>query len=206
MIIKDIPPGLSPTVQLYNVVLTGSTYSVGSAVGSPISGTAGAVTTEYTFPLGTRATGDFYAVVSGVSDPVAAAFPVRDDIGYPTLPWAVVAATITATPPTPDPITGLCSLLFSIVDGSGSPVYKASCYAQLDVNSTYDGGLVASTVYSAQTDADGHATLVTIRDNQFTAGGIYTLRATDRQGLLLWTKRVRIPNTASANAEDLTAV
>jgi len=206
MILRNIPPGLSPTIQLYNVVLTGTTYSVGSAVGSPISGTAGAVSTEYNFPLSSRATGDWYAVLSGVSNPSAAAFPVRDDVGFPTLPWSVVAATIVAVPPTPSPITGLCNLLFSIVDGSGSPVLKASCYAQLDSNSTYDGGLVASTVYSAQTNASGLATLVLIRNGQFTAGGIYTLRATDRQGLLLWTKRVRIPDTSSANAEDITAV
>ena len=200
MILRNIPPGLTTTVSLY---VRNSDDSVGDFV-EVYNGTGSGST--YTYDIQDHGSGDYFGVLGGVSDPAGSAFPVRDDVAYPGIPWSIVDATITATPPTPDPITGLCSLLFSIVDGSGSPVYKASCYAQLDVNSTYDGGLVASTVYSAQTDADGHATLVTIRDNQFTAGGIYTLRATDRQGLLLWTKRVRIPNTASANAEDLTAV
>lgn len=204
MILESIPPDLPATnVDLYEVVIVAGEYTMGDFVEN-YNGTGDGTT--YTFDLQANGSGDFWCVLNGVSDPPASAFPVRDDVAYPFLPWKVVAATIRSDPPTPDPITGLCNLLFSIVDGSGSPVLKASVYAQLDNNSTYDGGLVASTVYSAQTDADGLATLVTIRNEEFTAGGIYTLRATDRQGLLLWTKRVRIPNTASANAEDLTAV
>jgi hypothetical protein len=198
MTLDEIPPGYTAVAQLKTRTVGSNTP--GANVGSPITGVAGV------FDLGAYATGDYWCEITGVSIPPAAAFPVRDDVAYPYMPWKVIDATIRADPPTPSPITGLCSLLFSIVNGSGSPVFKASCYAQLDSNSTYDGGLVASTVYSAQTDEDGLATLVCIRDNQFTAGGIYTLRATDRQGLLLWTKRVRIPNTDSANAEDLTAV
>jgi hypothetical protein len=194
-----LPSSLTTTVQLYAV---GSNYAVGSASGSELSGTSSGNTYTYNSP----STGNYWARLKISGAFAGDYFPVRDNVAYPWTPWAVIESTIVAVPPTPSPITGLCNLLFSIVDGSGSPVYKASCYAQLDVNSTYDGGLVASTVYSAQTDADGLATLVCIRNNQFTAGGIYTLRATDRQGLLLWTKRVRIPNTASANAEDLTAV
>lgn len=196
-----LPASLTTTVQLY-AVGSAPTYAVGSASGSELSATVSSNTYTYDAPT----TGDYWARLKISGTFAGDYFPVRDNVAYPWTPWKVIEATIAAIPPTPSPITGLCSLLFSIVNGSGSPVLKASCYAQLDSNSTYDGGLVASTVYSAQTDADGLATLVCIRDNQFTAGGIYTLRATDRQGLLLWTKRVRIPNTASANAEDLTAV
>jgi hypothetical protein len=198
-----LPASLTTTVQFYTV---GSApgYAIGAATGDERNGSASGNT--YTYDAEELTTGDYWCqlLISGVGTGVY--FPVRDNVAYPWTPWTVIESTIVAVPPTPSPITGLCNLLFSIVDGSGSPVYKASCYAQLDVNSTYDGGLVASTVYSAQTDADGLATLVCIRNNQFTAGGIYTLRATDRQGLLLWTKRVRMPNTASANAEDLTSV
>lgn len=196
-----LPNSLTTTVQLY-AVGSAPTYTVGSASGSELSATVSSNTYTYDAP----STGDYWArlKISGVF--AGNYFPVRDNVAYPWTPWAVIESTIVAVPPTPSPITGLCNLLFSIVDGSGSPVYKASCYAQLDVNSTYDGGLVASTVYSAQTASTGLATLVLIRNGQFTGGGIYTLRATDRQGLLLWTKRVRIPDTASANAEDLAAV
>lgn len=195
LVLTNLAPNRTASIQIYE-------RGTNTAVGSPIAGTS--VDYTYTFP-GVPSTGDYDCSLIGFTVPVGARFPVRDGIAY-DLPWSVVDATIAAVPPTPSPITGMCNLLFSIVNGSGSPVYRASVYAQLDTNSTYDGGLVASTVYSAQTDADGLATLVTIRDEEFTAGGIYTLRATDRQGLLLWTKRVRIPNTASANAEDLAAV
>lgn len=192
--LTNLAPGRTATIQRY-------TRGTVTTVGAPIA----LANTGYAYSVDWPYPGDFDCVLSGFTSPAGSAFPVRDAVAY-DVPWSVVDATIVATPPTPTPITGMCNLLFSIVNGSGSPVLKASCYAQLDTNSTYTSGLAASTVYSAQTDANGLATLVTIRNQEFTSGGIYTLRATDRQGQLIWTKRARIPNTASANAVDLVAV
>ena len=85
MILYNIPPSLTTTVQLY---VRNSNNSVGSAVGGAISGTSSGST--YTYSLGSYATGDYFAVLSGVSDPVGVAFPVRDDVGYPTLTWEII--------------------------------------------------------------------------------------------------------------------
>lgn len=192
----NLPTGYDSTAKIRTQPRAGGSWSTlidpMSVVGNLYS---------YTVPAG-----DILVQLTGVSEQDGEPFRVRDGIAYFGQTWQQIDATITVPPVIPSPITGLCNVLFSVVNGSGSPVLKASCYAQLDTNSTYASGLAASTVYSAQTDANGLATLVTIRNQEFTSGGIYTLRATDRQGLLVWTKRVRTPNTASANAVDLVPI
>lgn len=73
-----LPPGYTAVIQL-------KTRTVGSAtpganVGSPITGTA--VGSAYTFDLGAYETGDYWGQLTGVSDPAAGPFPVRDDVAY----------------------------------------------------------------------------------------------------------------------------
>jgi hypothetical protein len=86
VIIEGIPPGLTTTIQLRTRTVGSDTP--GANVGSPISGTSSGTT--YTYSLGAYATGDYWCVLSGVSDPDAGAFPVRDDTAYPYLSWGLL--------------------------------------------------------------------------------------------------------------------
>lgn len=195
MILRNIPPGLTTTIQLKTRTVGSDTP--GSNVGSPITGTSSGST--YTYALGNYATGDYWAVLSGVSDPVGSAFPVRDDVAY-FIPWAVIDATVSATPTTPSPITGMCNLLVSTTNGAGSRVWAKLA----DTNNTADQILVGQQVVEDTTDADGNATLVLIRYGQFTAGGTYRIRVANSDRVISNNVLVRMPNTASANLEDLT--
>ncbi len=194
MILKNIPPGLSTTIQLY---VRNGDDSVGSAVGSPISGTSSGST--YTYSLGAYATGEYYAILTGVSDPVADAFPVKDDVPYEDLTWGIIDATIVSTPPTPSPITGMCNLLVSTTQ-SGCRVWAKLA----DDNNTADQVLVGQQVVQDTTDEDGNATLVLIQYGEFTAGGSYRIRVADASRFITHNLLVRMPNTSSANLEDLT--
>lgn len=195
MKLVNLPPGLSPTLQLY---ARNSDNTVGSAVGTSINGTAGAVSTEYNFELSSRGSGDWYAVLSGVSNPDGGAFPVRDDVAY-FIPWAVIDATIRSNPPTPDPISGMCNLLISTTQ-SGCRVWAKLA----DDNNTADQVLVSQQVVEDTTDQDGNATLVLIQYGQFTAGGNYRIRVADSSRFITNNVLVRMPDTSSANLEDLT--
>ena len=84
MILYNIPPGLTTSIELY---VRNSDNTVGSIV-ETYNGTGSGST--YTFDIQTESTGDYFGVLSGVSDPVGAAFPVRDDVGYPTLTWGIL--------------------------------------------------------------------------------------------------------------------
>ena len=90
MILRNIPPGLTTSIQLK--ARTVGSDTPGSNVGSPITGTSSGST--YTYAFGAYATGDYWAVLSGVSDPVGSAFPVRDDVGYPYDRWETIVNTL----------------------------------------------------------------------------------------------------------------
>ncbi len=99
MELYNIPPGLTTTVTLY---VHNNDNTVGSLVDT-FDGTSSGTT--YTYNLEVNNIGDFYCVLTGVSNPVASAFPVRDDVAYPYLTWelldmitlidAVVVANVT---------------------------------------------------------------------------------------------------------------
>lgn len=197
MILQNLPPGLSLQVQMYE---RNSDGTIGAAVGDLYNGTASSPTTTYTFDVESQSTGDFYCVLSGVSTPNASAFPVRDDVAYPGVPWSIVDATITATPTTPSPITGMCNLLVSTTNGAGSRVWAKLA----DTNNTADQILVSQQVVEDTTDEDGNATLVLIQYGQFTSGGSYRIRVADTSRNITHNVLVRMPNTSSANLEDLT--
>jgi hypothetical protein len=181
-----------PKLQLY----ANSSGSVGSAVGSPISGIVTSEPSVWTFDVTSVDIGNYFAQIQDVSDPDSPAFPVRKTASqfYETSP--VISAT-------PSAISGICDVLFTVVDNSGIPVQKASVYAMLEPNAAVSGILVASTINSAQTVADGSCTLSLIQYGQFTSGGEYILKVTDRQGKLISIKRCQIPNASSAIAEEL---
>jgi hypothetical protein len=83
MILQNIPPGLTTTITLY---VRNSDNTVGSVV-ETYDGTSSGST--YTFNLEGYSSGDYYAVLGGVGDPVGAAFPVRDDVAY-FMPWELL--------------------------------------------------------------------------------------------------------------------
>ena len=195
MILRNIPPGLTTSIQLK--ARTVGSDTPGSNVGSPITGTSSGST--YTYALGSYATGDYWAVLSGVSDPVGSAFPVRDDVAY-FISWAVIEATISAIPTTPSPITGMCNLLVSTTNGAGSRVWAKLA----DTNNTADQVLVGQQVVQSTTNSSGNATLVLIQYGQFTTGGNYRIRVADTSRNITHNVLVRMPNTSSANLEDLT--
>ena len=198
MILESIPPDLpAPNVDLYAVVIVAGEYTIGDFVENYNGTGAG---TTYTFDLQANSSGDFWCVLNGVSDPAASAFPVRDDVAYPGIPWSIIEATITATPTVPSPITGMCNLLVSTTNGAGSRVWAKLA----EVNNTADQVLVGQQVAEDTTDADGNATLVLIQYGQFTAGGNYRIRVADTARNITHNVLVRMPNTSSANLEDLT--
>lgn len=194
MILYNIPPGLNASVTLY---VRNSDDTVGDVV-ETYNGTSSGTT--YTFDIQVHASGDYFAQLNGVSDPAASAFPVRDDVAYPGVPWSIVDATITATPTTPDPITGMCNLLVSTTNGAGGRVWAKLA----DANNTADQVLVGQQVVEDTTDSDGNATLILIQYGQFTAGGNYRIRVADTARNITHNVLVRMPNTSSANLEDLT--
>jgi len=71
MILYNIPPGLTTAVSLY---VRNSDDSVGDFVES-YNGTSSGTT--YTFDIQVHASGDYFCVLNGVSDPVASAIPVN---------------------------------------------------------------------------------------------------------------------------------
>jgi hypothetical protein len=185
-----------PKLQLY--VNTGG--AMGSAVGSAISGVVdGTYNSRWTFDVTSVALGTYFAQIEDVSNPNAPAFPARKTSGL----FFEISASAS---PTPSAIDGICNVLFSVVDNSADPVAKASVYAMLEPNSTASGTLIASTINRGQTAADGTCTLSLIQIGEFTAGGQYLLRVTDRAGKLIWKKRCEIPNQTSVNAEELVAI
>ena len=196
MILTNIPPGLTTSVQLY--VRTVGSDTPGAVVGSAISGTSSGAT--YTYALGAYVTGDYWAVLTGVSDPVGSAFPVRDGVAY-FAEWAIIDATIRSDAPTPSPITGICNLLVSTT-ASGSRVWARLA----DATNTADQILVSQQVVEDTTDVDGNATLSLIQYGQFTAGGTYRIRVADSSRFITHNVLVRMPDTSSANLEDLTAL
>lgn len=190
-----LPSGLSTTVQFYTV---SDAYTIGAAIGDERNGSASGNT--YTYDPEELTAGDYWCqlLISGVGTGVY--FPVRDNVAYPWTPWSIIEATVLATPPTPDPITGMCNLLVSTTGGAGSRVWAKLA----DTNNTADQVLVGQQVVEDTTDSDGNATLVLIQYGQFTAGGTYRIRVADSSRVISNNVLVRMPDTSSANLEDLT--
>ena len=152
---------------------------------------------------GTVPAGDYDGQLLGFTDPPGPRFPIRDGIGYEGIPWTIIDSTIVVPPVVPTPITGLCNVLVAATfNGSavvGGPVH---CYLE-GKNNTVNGYLVSRAIESGVTDPSGNCVLTLIQFGQFITGGIYRLKVSDADGKPLHDRRVKIPNTPTANAEDL---
>jgi hypothetical protein len=131
--------------------------------------------------------------------------------GYSFSPVSlVVGGTVSQTysmtqiAPTPPALfTGLCNVQFSVIH-LGMPVPNASVVATLEEeNPTVDNYLISRQVTSGVTDANGNCVLTMVQFGQFTRGGVYRIKVADPLGRTIHDRRVKIPSTATANAEDL---
>jgi hypothetical protein len=103
----------------------------------------------------------------------------------------------------PPPFAGLCSVLFSVIH-LGNAVQNASVVATLeDENPTVDNFLISRQVTSGLTDATGNCVLTMVQYSQFTRGGVYRIKVADSSGKILHDRKVKVPTSSTANAEDL---
>lgn len=97
---------------------------------------------------------------------------------------------------------GTCSVGFTVLDGA-SPVSGALVTATLTGESnTGDNTVILNSVTSATTDANGEATLILVRKNQFKRGGQYLLEV-KYNNKVAFKRLVEIPDEESVYAEDL---
>lgn len=196
-----LPPGYTTEVQLYARV-------GGAAVGSPVAGVPdGGDPSLYVFALGTPAIGDYDIQLSGVSTPNGPRIPMRVTATtqyYLADHWYILDATVVAgvvIPPSGS--GGMCNVLFVIRAGA-TPLENATITAFLeDRNNTIDNVIISRGVITDVTDVSGMVTLELIRFVTFTSGGIYRIQVTDENGKIILKRRVKVPNTSSANMEDL---
>lgn len=152
---------------------------------------------------GTVPNGDYDGQLLGFTDPPGPRFPIRDGIGYEGIPWSIIDATIVVPPVVPSAITGLCNVLVSATF-NGFAVVGGPVHCMLEgKNNTVDGFLASRAIESAVTNSSGNCILTLIQFGQFTRGGIYRLKVSDPDGKVLHDRLVKIPNTPTANAEDL---
>lgn len=197
----QLPPGKTATIQLYSRSVGSDTP--GGSVDAPIPGVPGSNPTVYSFDLGIYDEGDFWGQLSGVSNPNGLHFPIREGVAYIGFTWAEVDVIAPIAPTAPPALTGLCNVMVSVTF-NGEPVVGGAVHCHLDEkNNTTNGYLASRAIETGVTDSSGNCILTLIQIGQFTRGGIYRLKAYDADGKLLHDRRVTIPNTSSANAEDL---
>ena len=116
-----------------------------------------------------------------------------------------VSISLTELPPPSDPPENpaLCAVA-AYVYLNGKPVENARVRAKLiDQNQTIPGIVLSTQKDDELTNIDGLAVLELVRLDQFTNGdGEYKIEAV-HDGRTLWSKTVTIPNTDTANLEDL---
>lgn len=202
----QLPPGRTAPIQLLAKV-DGSEVP-GASVGSSIPGVPdGSNPTIYRYTLGAYATGDYWAQLSGVSNPNGLPFRVRDSVAYVGLNWTQIDAIAPQVPVAPPQIVaGLCNVIVPVTF-NGVAVAGATVHCHLeDKNNTINGFLASRAVETGTTNSSGNCVLTLIQLGQFTRGGIYRLKAYDADGKILHDRRVTVPNTSTANAEDLVGV
>ena len=196
-LVLQLAPGYTVTLQPYTL----SDVAVGSPISpSSVSGSL------YTFNLSDLAAGDYNMRLLGNWQINGQAFPCRKTASAIYIAdywWQINAAIVNGTPVTPSPIAGLCNVIVSATF-NGRAVSGGPVHCTLDGNNnTVDGFLVSRAVESGVTDSSGNCILTLIQFGQFTRGGIYRLKVSDAYGKCLHDRKVKIPNTPTANAEDL---
>lgn len=116
-----------------------------------------------------------------------------------------VTISLTAEPPAvlPPDDPALCAIA-AYVYLNGKPVENARVRAKLiDTNQTVEGILLSTQKDDELTDREGLAVLELVRLDQFTNGdGEYKIEAS-HNGRILWEKTITVPNSSTANLEDL---
>jgi hypothetical protein len=202
----QLPPGKTAPIQL--LTRTVGSDVPGAAVGSSIPGVPdGTNPSIYRYTLGAYDEGDYWAQLSGVSNPNGLPFPVRDGVPYVGYSWAQVDVLDPLTPTAPPSIiAGLCNVVFAVTfNGSIVVGAKVSCFLE-GKNNTVDGYLASRATGTGTTNASGFCVLTLIQFGQFTRGGVYRLKVFESNGRILQDRRVTVPNTSSSNAEDLVDV
>ncbi len=192
----NLPTGYGSTAKISTQPRAGGSWS---ALISPDS-VVGQVY-SYTVP-----SGDIVVQLTGVSEENGEPFNVRNGVPYLYQTWQQIDTTVAVSPTIPLPITGLCNVLVSVLF-NGAPVSRAVVHCTLsEKNNTVDGFLLSRAVESGFTDESGNCILTLIQFGQFVTGGIYHLVVADcveANGKILHDRKVKIPNTPTANAEDL---
>ena len=122
----------------------------------------------------------------------------------------VVAANVTQTYQMtsialiqPPAFAGLCNVLFSVIH-LGQALANASVNAILeDENPTVNNYLISRQVTSGLTDVNGNCVLTMVQYSQFTRGGVYRIKVADSLGRVIHDRKVTVPTSSTANAEDL---
>ncbi len=116
---------------------------------------------------------------------------------------ASVTLTLVPQSITPPVTPGLCTVRFLILD-NGNPVQGATVDADLEeLNPMVDTALIARVKKHGATNSNGYVDMTLIQFSQFTRGGIYKIRVSDRSGKRLHERRVKVPSQTSCYAEDL---
>jgi len=110
---------------------------------------------------------------------------------------------LTAQSIDPPSTPGLCTVRFIVLD-AGSPVQGVRVTAELaSENAMVNTALMSRALHAATTDADGIADLVMVQYASFTRGGAYLIKATDSTGRKFHDRKVTVPSSTTAYAEDL---
>ena len=194
-----LPPGKTAIVQLKQRTVGSNTP--GANVGSPITGTAsGAV---YTFALGAYETGDYWAQLTGVSNPAGEPFPVREGIAYVGIPWSIIDATI-AVPPiiAPPDVAEVCRV--QIRARRGAAAIQARVLINCGSTGRIDDSAFSEIAFDGQTDATG-LLQVDLPWSSIPGVGKYRFRLIDiNTGHVFHDRTATVPDATTALYEALT--
>jgi hypothetical protein len=194
-----LPPGKTAVIQLK--VRTVGSNTPGANVGSPITGTASGA--DYSFALGAYATGDYWAQLSGVSSPVGSAFPVRDGVAYPGIPWTIVDATIYVPPIiAPPDVDEVCRVQMRARRGAAA--IQSRVLITCGSTGRIDDSAFANIAFDGQTDANG-LLQVELPWSSVSGVGKYRFRLIDIDtGTVFHDRTVTVPDLTTALYQALT--
>jgi len=108
--------------------------------------------------------------------------------------------TNNSTPSPSDPALCVARTFFAL---NGEAIEGAVLCANLLSNSAVDATILSKSKTKATTDANGYAELELIREDQFTVGdGTYQITMT-HNGIVHWSRQVKMPNQSSEWIEDI---
>lgn len=117
---------------------------------------------------------------------------------------AIVEVSMVAHSIAPPPgILGLSSVQVAVKTSDDIAVEDAVVNAILESGSMTDGYLIANSVISGVTNAEGITVLTLVQSSQFEFGGVYTITVTLPNGSITLQRRARIPNIASYTINNL---